>query len=63
MDKMYQDIANTIISFTGMVRKRLDNAIRQSTVALLTGYVHFRDILNGLMRDRVYKMDDFKWQM
>jgi len=63
MDKMYQDIANQIISFTGMVRKRLKPSVRQSTVSLLTGYVHFRDILNGLMRDRVFKSDEFKWQM
>lgn len=46
-----------------MVRKRLKNSVRQSTVALLTGYVHFRDILNGLMRDKVFKVDEFKWQM
>jgi dynein heavy chain len=46
-----------------MVRKRLANHTRKATEALLTGYVHFRDILYGLMKDRVYKQDDFKWQV
>ena len=63
MEKMYQEIANTIMLFTGMVRKKLKGNVRAATVALLTGYVHFRDILNGLVRDRVYKADEFKWQM
>jgi hypothetical protein len=46
-----------------MVRKKLKNNVRAATVALLTGYVHFRDILNGLMRDKVYRAEEFKWQM
>jgi hypothetical protein len=54
---------NTVIKLTGMVRKRLKPHIRLSTVGLLTGYVNFRDILNGLIRDKVFKADDFKWQM
>jgi hypothetical protein len=41
--------------YTAMVRKKLKNHTRKSTEALLTGYVHFRDILIGLMKDRVYK--------
>lgn len=62
-NKAAQEINTTIIAFTAMVRKRLKNNVRASTVALLTVYVHFRDILNGLLRDRVYKADEFKWQM
>jgi dynein heavy chain len=46
-----------------MVRKKLKNNVRAATVALLTGYVHFRDILNGLMKDKVYRAEEFKWQM
>jgi len=46
-----------------MVRQKQRPNVRQATVALLTGYVHFRDILNGLIRDRVYKVEEFKWQM
>ena len=63
MDKMLREITNMILLFTSMVRKKLAGHMRLSTVALLTGYVHFRDILNGLMRDRVYKAEEFKWQM
>ena len=46
-----------------MVRKKLPNYTRKSAEALLTGYVHFRDILFGLIKDRVFKQDDFKWQI
>jgi dynein heavy chain len=63
MVKLHHEIASSIIEFTSMVKKRLKSHVRQSTVALLTGYVHFRDILNGLMRDKVYRADEFKWQM
>lgn len=63
MEKMYKEIADTIILYTGMVRKKLKGNVRAATVALLTGYVHFRDIVNGLVRDRVYKAGEFKWQM
>ena len=41
----------------------MPNYTRRATEALLTEYVHFRDILTGLMRDRVFKQDDFKWQV
>ena len=60
---MYRDIADIVLQLTGMVRKKLKKHVRQSTVALLTGYVHYRDILKGLMQDKVYKVDEFKWQM
>lgn len=63
MEKMYQEIANTILLYTGMVRKKLKGNVRAATVALLTGYVHFRDILDGLVRDRVQRVEEFKWQM
>jgi hypothetical protein len=63
MSDMYQAIADNVLQFTGMVKKKLKKHVRQSTVALLTGYVHYRDILKGLMQDRVYKVDEFKWQM
>ncbi len=44
-----------------MVRKKLKAHVRMSTVALLTVYVHFRDVLAQLMHEKVYKADDFKW--
>ena len=62
-DKMNKEIANMIIFFTGMVRRRLKPYIRFATIGLLTSYVYFRDILNGLIRNKVFKADDFKWQM
>jgi hypothetical protein len=46
-----------------MVRKKLPNYTRKSAEALLTGYVHFRDIMHGLIKERVFKQDDFKWQV
>jgi len=49
--------------YTGMVRKRLGSHVRLSAVSLLTGHVHFRDILNSLLRERVQKEEEFFWQM
>jgi len=63
MERLQQEIADTIMLYTGMVRKRLKGHVRQSTVALLTGYVHFRDILNALVREQVTREDEFFWQM
>lgn len=63
MERVKYDIAQTILSFTQMVRQKQRLHVRHATVALLTGYVHFRDILLGLMKDRVYKVEEFKWQM
>jgi hypothetical protein len=63
MDRMQLEIAETIMFYTGMVRKRLVAHVRISTVALLTGYVHFRDIVNTLLREKVQKEEEFFWQM
>lgn len=63
MEKVQKEIAHKILLFTSMVRKKIKSNVRAATVALLTGYVHFRDILNGLMRDKVYRAEEFKWQM
>lgn len=57
------EIAGTILEFTEMVRKKLTGPVRQSTVALLTKYVHFRDILNGLLKHNVQGREEFRWQI
>lgn len=44
-----------------MVRKRLASHVRLSAVSLLTGHVHFRDVLNYLLREGVQKGDEFAW--
>lgn len=46
-----------------MVRKRLKNNIRVSTVALITCQVNLRDIMDGLLRSKVTRADEFKWLM
>jgi dynein heavy chain len=45
-----------------MVRKKLPDHIRLTTVALLTRHVHFRDILKELQLHQVQSRDEFKWQ-
>ena len=37
--------------------------MRQATVALLTCYVHFRDILNGFIKEQVQSQEEFQWQI
>ena len=37
--------------------------VRKAAVGLLTGYVHQREILLGLIKDKVYSHEEFKWQM
>lgn len=63
MQRLQQEIAETIMLYTGMVRRRLKSHVRHSTVALLTGFVHFRDILTTLLREKVCREDEFFWQM
>jgi hypothetical protein len=46
-----------------MVRKRMKNNIRASTVALITCQVNLRDIMDGLLRSKVTRADEFKWLM
>jgi hypothetical protein len=60
---LQRKVAATILEFTEMVRKRLPNHVRQSTVALLTRHVHFRDILAVLLAERVQSREEFKWQI
>jgi hypothetical protein len=48
MIELELEIQNRILQFTSMVRKELEINTRLSTVALLTVYVYFRDILKGL---------------
>ena len=62
-DKLLTEIQTQILQYTSMVRKKLPNYTRKSAEALLTGYVHFRDIMHGLIKERVFKQDDFKWQV
>jgi hypothetical protein len=47
--------------FTKTVKRRIRIHVRKSTVALLTGYVYFRDVTNNLLRERVQSKDEFKW--
>jgi hypothetical protein len=61
MDQMLQDIQKNILLFTETVKRRIRIHVRKSTVALLTGYVYFRDITNNLIRERVQSKDEFKW--
>jgi hypothetical protein len=63
MQQVHQEILDAITKFTGMVKRRLKDSVRQSTVALLTCHVYCRDILGMLMKDKVYSKDDFKWQI
>ena len=63
MGRLQQEIADTIMLFTSMVRKRLKRHVRLSIVALLSGYVHFRDILHQLLKEKVQKEEEFLWQM
>ena len=37
--------------------------IRASTVALITCQVNLRDIMDGLLRSKVTRADEFKWLM
>jgi hypothetical protein len=46
-----------------LVRGSLQKNVRSSTVAVLTGYVYFRDSLSVLLKDHVESAEDFKWQM
>lgn len=62
MVSLYRGIQDTIMDFTEMVRKRISYHIRQGTVALLTSYVNFRDIVNSLAREKVETKDEFRWQ-
>mmetsp|Transcript_42572 Transcript_42572/g.65307 ORF Transcript_42572/g.65307 Transcript_42572/m.65307 type:complete len:90 (+) Transcript_42572:993-1262(+) len=61
MDKLNQEISAKVLLFTSMVRNKLQEHTRGATVGLLTGYVYFRDIVAGLVKDRVYRADEFKW--
>lgn len=63
MQRLLAEIGQAILHFTGMVRRRLANHVRLSTVSLLTGHVHFRDALNNLVQERVHREDEFAWQM
>lgn len=63
LEKLQNDIAGTIIKFTSLVRKKLKNCVRAAATALLTGYVHLRDINQGLITERVFKAENFQWQM
>ena len=60
---MLRTINNYILELTGMVRKKLPNHVRQSTVSLLTCSVHQRDTLKALIKDQVQTKDEFKWQI
>ena len=62
-EKVFIDVEETIIAFTQMVRKKLNSNVRGAATALLTCYVHFRDIINGLIKSKVCRPDEFKWQM
>jgi hypothetical protein len=53
MDQLLQDIQGNILHFTDTVKRRIKIHVRKSTVALLTGYVYFRDVTNNLIRERV----------
>jgi hypothetical protein len=53
MEKVMAEIADVIMIQAGMVRKRLPRHVRLSTIALLTGYVHLRDVLNQLLLEKV----------
>ena len=59
MEAMQREITATILKFTGMVRQKLRRNVRQSTVSLLTCYVHFRDILNGFIKEQVQSQEEF----
>ena len=63
MGRLQQELADTIMLYTTMVRKRLPSHVRVNTVGLLTIYVHYRDTVNALLRERVQKEDEFFWQM
>lgn len=63
MRKVIKEIGDTILQYTALVKKRLPHHVRLSTVSLLTGHVHFRDVLKSLLQDRVTKEDEFSWQM
>ena len=41
----------------------MKNNIRASTVALITCQVNLRDIMDGLLRSKVTRADEFKWLM
>ena len=53
MEAMQREVTATILKFTEMVREKLPTNVRQGTVALLTAYVHYRDILNSFIKDQV----------
>jgi hypothetical protein len=63
MEKVLLQIGQTILKFTEMVRKRMKNNVRASTVALITCQVNLRDIMDGLLRSKVTRADEFKWLM
>lgn len=44
LEKLQEAILSTITKFTSMVRKKLKNNVRAAATALLTGYVHLRDV-------------------
>lgn len=58
-----EEVAETILCYTAIVKKRLPSHVRLSAVSLLTGHVHFRDVVKQLQAEQVYREEDFTWQM
>ena len=63
VDDFLYVIKNIIDEFSLMVRKEHSQSLRMSIVNLITAFVHYRDIVMGLIHDRVTSADDFKWQV
>jgi hypothetical protein len=63
MDDYLYEIKNILDEFTLMVRKHQARLHRVSTINLITAIVHYRDIMEQLIRERISDCDSFTWQM
>ena len=50
MQEVHKLIAQTVQRLSSMIKQKLKGSVRLSTVALITCYVNFRDILGELIR-------------
>lgn len=63
LEKLQKEIDENIIKFTQIVKKKLKSNVRAAVIALITAYVHYRDVNVELIREKVFKTENFKWQM
>jgi hypothetical protein len=55
--------ASQLSRFAAMVRGPLPSLLRRSLATLITMDVHSRDLVDSLIRQRVYSPTQFEWQM